>query len=69
MRDFKYNNRKPKFAQHLLDEGHALGKMDDIMKVIHITGKGRMLNTIESFHIDRETKGRKPNKRQADDQV
>jgi len=30
--------------------------MDDIMKVIHITGKGRMLNTLESFHIYKETK-------------
>jgi len=28
----------------------------DIMKVIHITGKGRMLNTLESFHIYKETK-------------
>jgi len=54
MRDFKYNNKKSKFAQHLLDEGHAIGKMDDIMKVIHITGKGRMLNTLESFHIYKE---------------
>jgi len=39
------------FAQHLLDEGHAIGNMGDIMKVIHITGKGRMLNTLESFHV------------------
>ena len=54
VRDFKYNNKKSKFAQHLLDEGHAIGKMDDIMKVIHITGKGRMLNTLESFHIYKE---------------
>jgi len=51
MRDFKYNNRKSNFAQHLLDEGHAIGNMEELMKVIHITGKGRMLNTLESFHI------------------
>ena len=56
MRDFKYSNRKSKFAQHLLDEGHAIGNMEDIMTVIHITGKGRMLNTLESFHIYIETK-------------
>jgi len=30
--------------------------MEDIMKVIHITGKGRMLNTLESYHIYKETK-------------
>ena len=56
MRDFKHNNKKSKFAQHLLEEGHAIGNMDDIMKVIHITRKGRMLNTLESFHIYKETK-------------
>ena len=56
MRDFKYNNRKSKFAQHLLDNGHAIGDMDEIMKIIHVTKKGRMLNTLESFHIYKETK-------------
>jgi len=55
MRDFKYD-RKSKFAQHLLDEGHAIDNMDDRKKVIHITGNGRMLYTLESFHIYRETK-------------
>jgi len=54
MRDFKYN-RKKKFAQHLLD-GHAIGNMEDIMKFTHFTEKGRMLNTLESFHIYKETK-------------
>jgi len=56
MRDFKYNNRKSKFAQHLLDNGHAIGNMKEIMKIIHVTRKGRMLNTLESFHIYKETK-------------
>jgi len=56
MRDFKHNNKKSKFAQYLLDEAHAIGNMDDIMKVIHIKGKGRMLNTLQSFHIYKETK-------------
>jgi len=55
-RDFKYNNRISKFAQHLLDEGHAIGNMEDIMKFTHFTEKGRMLNTLESFHIYKETK-------------
>jgi len=55
-RDFKYNNKKSNFTQNLLEEGHAIGNMDDIMKVIHITGKRRMLNTLESFHIYKQTK-------------
>ena len=56
MRDFKYNNRKSKFAQHLLEKGHAIGKMEEIMEIIHVTRKARMLNTLESFHIYKETK-------------
>jgi len=30
--------------------------MEEIMKIIHVTRKGRMLNTLESFHIYKETK-------------
>ena len=54
--DFKYNNRRSKFALHLTEEGHAFGKMEDLMEVIHVTGKGKMMNTIENFHIYKETK-------------
>jgi len=53
MRDFKYNNKRSKFAQHLLEKGHAIGKMEEIMKITHVTRKGRMMNTLESFHITR----------------
>jgi len=56
MRDFKYNNWRSKFAQHLLDKGHAIGKMGELMKIIHVTRKGRMVNTLESFHIYKKTK-------------
>jgi hypothetical protein len=47
--DFKYNNRKSAFAQHLLDNGHSMGKMEDV--VVHIKNKGRMLNALENYHI------------------
>jgi len=30
--------------------------MEEIIKIIHVTRKGRMLNTLESFHIYKETK-------------
>jgi len=30
--------------------------MDEIIKIIHVTKKWRMLNTLESFHIYKETK-------------
>ena len=56
LRDFKYNNRKSKFAQHLLDTQHSMDEMENTMDVIHITNKGRMMNTIERYYIYRETK-------------
>ena len=54
--DFKYNNNRSKFAQHLIDDKHAIGKMEDIMEVVHVTKKDKMMDTIEGFHIYKETK-------------
>jgi hypothetical protein len=54
-RDFRYNNRKSAFAQHLLDNGHSIEKMEDIMKVVHIKNKGRILNALENYHINKDT--------------
>jgi hypothetical protein len=54
--DFKYNNNRSKFAQHLIDNKHAIGNMEDIMEVVHVTKKGKMLDTLEGFHIYKETK-------------
>jgi hypothetical protein len=34
--DFKCSNGKSSFAQHLLDNRHAIGPMKDIMDIIHI---------------------------------
>jgi hypothetical protein len=47
LRDFKYNNQKFKFAQHLLDKQHSMDVMKNTMHVIHITNKGKMMGTIE----------------------
>jgi hypothetical protein len=30
--------------------------MEDIMDIIHITNKGKMMDTLERFHIHKETK-------------
>jgi hypothetical protein len=51
VRDFKYNNRKSAFAQHLPGNGLSIGKMEYITKVVHIKNKGRMLNALENYHI------------------
>ena len=49
-------NRRIKFAQHVIEEGHAFGPMNDKMDILHIASKGRMLDTLKRFHIYRETK-------------
>jgi hypothetical protein len=54
-RDYKYANNNSKFAQHVLEEGHSIGPLADVMDVLHVAKKGRMLNTLERFYIYRET--------------
>jgi hypothetical protein len=46
-----YQKYTSKYAQHILDTGHAYGKIEETMDVIHVTGKGRLLNTLERFYI------------------
>jgi len=56
VRDFKYNNNRSKFTQHLVDNKHAIGNMEEIMEVTHMKKKGKMLDTLEGFHTYKETK-------------
>jgi hypothetical protein len=56
LRDFRHGNRKSCFVQSLLENGHDIGPIEDIMSTIHITNKGRLMDTIEKFYIFRETK-------------
>lgn len=53
--DFKHGNGKSSFTQHLLENGHAIGPIEDIMSTIHITNKGRLMDTLEKFYIFHET--------------
>jgi hypothetical protein len=55
-RDFKFRNNKSSFAQHLEENGHSIGPMEDIMECVHVTTKGCMMGTIEKYYIFRETK-------------
>ena len=55
-RDFKYGNGKSRFVQHLLENGHSIGPMESIVETVHVTSKGRMMDTLERFYIFRETK-------------
>jgi hypothetical protein len=45
---------RSKFAQHLLENKHEIGLMERIMHIIHITNKGKMIDTVK-FYIHRET--------------
>ena len=56
LRDFKYGNKKYKFAQHLLENRHPIDPMESIMETVHITSKGRMMDIFERYYIFRETK-------------
>jgi hypothetical protein len=55
-RDFKYANQKSKFAQHLLENSHSIGPIDNIMEVLHHTKKGKSMDTLERFHIYKVTR-------------
>jgi hypothetical protein len=56
LRDFKYGNKKSKFVQHLLENKHPIGPIKNIMGTIHITNKGRMMETLKIYYFFRETK-------------
>jgi hypothetical protein len=56
LRDFKHGNGKSRFAQHLLENGHAIGPIEEIMDTVDFTSKERLMNTLEKFYIFRETK-------------
>jgi len=40
-----------RFAQHLLDNKHSIGSMEDIMEILHLTSKVSMMNTLERLYI------------------
>jgi hypothetical protein len=56
LRNFKHGNGKSSFAQHLLENGHAIRPIEDIMSTIYITNKGRLMDTLEKYYIFREAK-------------
>ena len=54
-RNYKYANKKSKFAQRVLEEGNSFGPINEIMDTLRIAKKGKMLDTLERFYIFRET--------------
>jgi hypothetical protein len=46
----KGNRDAPMFAQRILNTGHAYGYIEDTMTILHNTGKGPHMNSLERFH-------------------
>jgi len=53
-KDYKYANNKSKFAQHLLEQNHSIGPIENVMEILFATNKGKLMNTIERFYIYKE---------------
>ena len=69
LRDFKHGNGKSSFAQHLLENGHANGPIEDIMSTICIIKKGRFNGHFRKIlHIPRG-QDRQPDQRQTNSQT
>ena len=54
--DFRHGNGCSKFAQHLLENKQSIGPTNEIMTVLHVVKKGKMMDTLEKFHIYKEIK-------------
>ena len=55
-RDYNYKNGKSNFAQHLIDNNHTFGPIDEVMDFLYVTKKGKLMYTLERFYIYDETK-------------
>ena len=50
-RDYKHNNENSKYIQHILDNNHSIGPIQDTMKILHIIKKRKIMDTLEKYHI------------------
>ena len=55
LRDYKYENIKSKIVQHLIENRYNIGSMEDIMDILHVTKKDKMMNTLENFYTHTHT--------------
>jgi len=53
-RAFHNDSQSSSFAQHLLENAHSFGPINNIMQILHNQKKGTHLNTIERFYIHKE---------------
>jgi hypothetical protein len=50
------NKTTSRYAQHILETGHAYGTIKDTLNILHYEKKGPLMNTLERFHIHKLTK-------------
>jgi hypothetical protein len=53
-RAFCHNYHTSKFAEHLNDQLHSFGPIQEVMHILQFHKKGPHLNNIEQFHIHKE---------------
>jgi hypothetical protein len=49
----RHNSDNSTYTQHILNNTHTYGNINDTMRVINITQKGRHMNSLEKYHIYR----------------
>jgi hypothetical protein len=47
------NKPSSKYAEHMLNEGHTYGTIEDTLDILHTNKKGRILDTLERYYIYR----------------
>jgi hypothetical protein len=52
-RYIRSNNLQPAYAQHILQQWHEYGPMQETMTLIHRTNKGRRMDTMEQLQIQK----------------
>jgi hypothetical protein len=55
-RQYTHDSNKSNFAKHLLDHQHTYITPDGSMTILHTVKKGPMMNTLEKFHVYKETR-------------
>jgi hypothetical protein len=50
------NKTTSRYAQHILDTGHAYNTIEDTLNILHFEKKGPLMNSLEQFHIYRLSK-------------
>jgi hypothetical protein len=51
IRNIRFNKDDSAFVQHILDQGHQYGPMEQIMELIEYARKGNIMNIKENYYI------------------